>query len=144
MFIFAGCFSLGMRAAGLNVVGQLEHGDFGIATFKNLFPKVPVYTDKHTWPLQRFAGVPFVYANPPCAIWSMAGASMHQGKTNWLRDPRASCIKDVMDVLKCLRPKVLMWESVTQAWLPVSASFTSITLDPDRIPSGVRTSTVIR
>jgi site-specific DNA-cytosine methylase len=115
-FIFAGGFALGVRQAGFEVVGHLEGSDYGVATFKNFFPKVPVWQHPATWPTKRFKGVPFVYANPPCAIWSVAGSSMTKGRSNWLHDPRTSCIRHVMKLLTTVEPKVLVWESVTQAW----------------------------
>lgn len=118
VYIFAGGFSLGVKAAGFDVVAHFE--EFAIDeyydTCRNLLPGIEIYRDRVIWPTKKYRGIPFVFCNPPCAIWSVAGASMGAGKTNWLRDPRTSCIRDTMRALKEIRPKVLVWESVTQAW----------------------------
>jgi hypothetical protein len=115
VYIFAGGFTLGV-SQHFNVVAHLEGGDYGVMTAKNFWPKMPIWQSVPTWPLKRFAGVPFVYANPPCAIWSVAGSSMNKGKAQWVSDPRTNCIRNVFKVLREVRPKILVWESVTQAW----------------------------
>lgn len=117
-YIFAGGFSIGIARAGFNIDAHLEGGEYGVATFKENFPKTPVWSLKETWPLRTLAADPpdLVYCNPPCAAWSVAGASLTKGKTQWLNDPRIQCHRAVMNVMRVVRPKVLMWESVTQAF----------------------------
>ena len=123
-YIFAGGFTVGVSKS-FEIVGHLEgirsedkEYAYGVPTFSANFPKVPVWQSVSTWPLSQLANDPpdFIYANPPCAAWSVAGASLHKGKTNWLKDPRVGCVKNVFRVLREVQPTVLVWESVTQAF----------------------------
>jgi site-specific DNA-cytosine methylase len=117
-YIFAGGFSIGMARAGFNITAHLEGGDYGVRTFKHNFPLTPVWSLKETWPVKALASDPpdLIYCNPPCAAWSVAGASLTKGKTQWLKDPRINCHRAVLELMKTVQPKVLMWESVTQAF----------------------------
>lgn len=117
-YIFAGGFSIGMARAGFNIERHLEGGEYGVRTFKHNFPLTPVWSLKETWPVRAMAEDPpdLIYCNPPCAAWSVAGASLTKGKTQWLKDPRINCHKAVLALMKTVRPQVLMWESVTQAY----------------------------
>lgn len=115
IYIFAGGFTLGV-SKHFDVVAHLEDGDYGVKTAKNFWPRMPIWQSVATWPLRRFHGIPFIYANPPCAIWSVAGSSMTKGKSQWVSDPRTNCIRNVFTALQICQPQVLVWESVTQAW----------------------------
>lgn len=118
VYIFAGGFSIGMARAGFDILGHLEGGSYGVPTFKHNFPLTPVWSLKETWPVHALAASPpdLIFCNPPCAAWSVAGASLSKGKTQWLKDPRINCHRAVLKVMQVVQPQVLMWESVTQAW----------------------------
>lgn len=117
-YIFAGGFSVGIAKAGFNIQAHLEGSSYGVPTFKQNFPKTPVWFGKEVWPIKPLAANPpdLIHCNPPCAAWSVAGASLTKGKTQWLKDPRIQCHRAVMALMKAVQPTVLMWESVTQAY----------------------------
>lgn len=107
--IFAGGFTLGVRPY-FRVLGHLESSSFGSATAARNFPGLPIWNGVETWPAEM--SVDFVYSNPPCAIWSTAGSN--HGRN--LDDPRLQMLYDGFSLLERFRPKVWVWESVTQAW----------------------------
>lgn len=111
--IFAGGFTLGVERH-FRVRAHLEHGPYGVATFKLNRPHVPVFHGKDKWPRESFRDVDFMYANPPCAVVSVCGGSVRRGGDSWRTDPRVQCIRDVVDLACEARPKVLALESVTQ------------------------------
>ena len=111
--IFAGGFTLGVERH-FRVLAHLEHNDYGVKTFKLNRPHVPVFHGKSEWPRERYRDVDFMYANPPCAIVSVCGASVRNGPGSWRSDPRTQCIRDVVDLACEVRPRVLALESVTQ------------------------------
>lgn len=115
VYIFAGGFTLGV-ARSFRILAHLEGSSYGVDTFKANFPRVPVWKNPATWPRSRFQGVPFIYGNPPCAAWSVAGKSLRSGKTNWLSDPRVQCTRNLFSMLESCGPTVWVWESVTQAY----------------------------
>lgn len=115
--IFAGGFTLGVERH-FDVLCHLEHGPYGVGTFRLNRPHVPVHHPPSSWPLSELAGrVDFMYANPPCAIVSVAGAGIRHGHAdNWRRDPRTQCIRDVIDAAVVVRPRALALESVTRLY----------------------------
>lgn len=121
VYIYAGGFTVGVRDAGFKVLAHLEDGAFGVATVRRNLPRVDVHVDPERWPLDelRRRGVDLVYANPPCAPWSASGITKnHAGElfaSKYKRDPRVSCVYQTYNVLHEVRPKVWVWESVTQA-----------------------------
>lgn len=120
VYIFAGGFTTGMAQAGFRPVAHWEGGSYGVPTFRANYD-VPVWQEPANWPFDRYApGTPdhpqVVYANPPCAPFSMAGSTLRRGRTSWLTDPRVQCLRDVYTVLERVEPKVLVWESVCQVW----------------------------
>ena len=114
-YIFAGGFTLGV-SKHMNVLAHFEDGSYGVETFKANFPDVPVWKSPHTWPADKFKGVDLLYGNPPCAAWSVAGASLRRGSNNWFKDERVNCTRRLFALLDTMRPKVWVWESVTQAF----------------------------
>lgn len=113
--IYAGGFTLGMRQH-FEILGQLESTAFGAATVRRNMPEVPVFVGKESWPKASYlreAGVDLVYANPPCAIWSIANSrSSHDG---WKTDPRTRDTEDFFDLVAELQPKVAVVESVPRS-----------------------------
>lgn len=111
--IYAGGFSLGVRQH-FDVLAHLEEWNFGVETArKNL--KIPVHVGKpEMWPVADYAGkVDFLYANPPCAVWSQ-GAGRMGGL--WRTDPRVQHWINVLELLDKIRPKVWACESVRGAY----------------------------
>jgi DNA (cytosine-5)-methyltransferase 1 len=53
---------------------------------------------------------------PPCAAWSVAGYTKTKGTDKWKTDPRVNCTRQHFGLLANYRPKVWVWESVTQAF----------------------------
>lgn len=113
-YIFAGGFTLGVRKH-FDVVAHLEGNPYGVKTFRENFPHVPVHVGAEKWPLDEYRGVDFVYSNPPCAVWSTLGKTSTTGAP-WDRDPRVKCVRDVFRLLEELEPAVWCWESVPRAY----------------------------
>lgn len=115
VYIFAGGFTQGMKKH-CEVLAHLEDAPYlGTETSQLNHPKVPIYFrhGKSTWDEadQFHNKVDVVYANPPCAIVSPIGKSMHNGADNWRTDPRLSCWQRSYDLIR-LNPGVLIIESV--------------------------------
>lgn len=117
VYIFAGGFTVGV-SKHFKVRAHLEDGMFGVATTKLNFPKLAVFPEIKSWPLKTLAGekIDFVYSNPPCAPWSTTGRSSRNGGDSWKTDDRVSCVINSFNVMKKLRPKVWVWESVPRAF----------------------------
>lgn len=111
-YIFAGLFTVGVRKH-FDVLAHLEDGSFGVETARRNFPSMPIYDSPDEWPIDSLSRVDFVYANPPCAPWSRANG---KGPLSWKSDPRTSCVARTFDLLRKLRPKVWMFESVRGAY----------------------------
>ncbi len=114
--VFAGGFTIGVRAAGFDVLCHLE-GDpaYGREVVDANSPKVTTHAGAESWPLDELADldVDMVYGNPPCAAWSGNNPNSHVADA-WKSDPRVGCTREHFEVLMALRPKVWLWESVTQ------------------------------
>ena len=97
------------------IVGQWEEfGDeFGARTFGLNFPKIAHPTSLSDWPIAQTRGnVEVVFANPPCACWSLTGKRLNAA------DPRAIYTSRSFDVAMALEPEIFIMESVPQAWSP--------------------------
>jgi site-specific DNA-cytosine methylase len=116
-YIFAGGFTLGVRRH-FNVLCHLEENDYGVATAKHNMPRLPIYVGPDTWPTDQLAvsDVRFIYGNPPCAAWSVAGYTKTRGTDKWRTDPRVQCTVKHFQLLKEVEPDIWAWESVTQAF----------------------------
>ena len=121
MDIFAGGFTVGV-SKHFNVLAHLEEGPYGVKSFKLNYPNVPVVIGTDKWKpfiddLKREHGkIHFQYANPPCAVWSVAGSVMRGGGDAWRKDPRISCWEDCFDAFLHARPHFYACESVTRAY----------------------------
>lgn len=112
--IFAGLFTVGIRQAGFEVLGHLEHGPYGVATCKKNFGEdFDVRVGRENWREEEFKKkkVDFFYTNPPCAAWSLAGKGGWEDQTDRLR-----YVYDLVEAALVFRPKAFAWESVTNAW----------------------------
>jgi len=78
LFAGAGGFSLGLRKAGINVVGAIELDRFAAETYRTNFPGATVYevaleTRSSRWLKTKFSGVDIIAGGPPCQGFSVAG-----------------------------------------------------------------------
>ncbi len=117
-YIFAGGFTVGVAKAGFDVQAHFEENKYGVATARHNFPQLPIFVGPENWPVadEKYHGLPWVYGNPPCAAWSVAGYTKTRGTDKWKTDPRVECTVKHFGLIKALKPKVWTWESVTQAW----------------------------
>ena len=116
---FAGLFTLGVKQAGFEVLGTLEHSNYGAKTAALNHPEVTQHlklAGDQAWrqAAEPYAGkVDFMFTQPPCAIWSAARGGV---KGSWASDPRLSWVPDLIDAGLIVRPKAWVWESVCNAW----------------------------
>jgi len=110
--IFAGGFTAGV-SKHFNVLGHLEHDNYGVEVSSLNFPKLNMWVGTETWP--KKLNVDFVYSNPPCAVWSMAAGSKNAGG-KWKNDPRIARVMDSFSLIERYKPKVWCWESVCAAF----------------------------
>jgi len=104
--VFAGGFSLGVQRY-FRVLAHFEENSYGVATARRNFPKMPIHVGFDKWPLDEYRGkVNFVFANPPCAAWSVAGYTKTRGTDKWRTDPRVDCSRKCFSLLKELHPEV--------------------------------------
>lgn len=115
--VFAGGFALGVRKH-FDVVAHFEESDYGVATVHKNFPDLPIHYPHSEWPVDdpEFNELDFIFGNPPCAAWSVAGYTKNRGKDKWKTDDRVNCTVRHFELLEKLQPTVWATESVTQAY----------------------------
>jgi len=114
--IYGGGFTLGAMKH-FDVLGQWEECNLGRKTFDLNFDDIPRPLNLEDWPIDEFRGkLDFIFANPPCAPWSVA--NNHKGKTRESRfeDWRLLLTKHTMETAVQLRPKIFICESVENAY----------------------------
>jgi len=112
LFAGAGGFSLGLRKAGINVVGAIELDRFAAETYRTNFPGATVYevaleTRSSRWLKTKFSGVDIIAGGPPCQGFSVAGPSQYR-----ILDARNSLVLEMARVIKVIRPKFAVLENV--------------------------------
>lgn len=121
--IYAGGFTLGV-SQHFEPLGHLEEGKvgYGSPSAKMNFPELPMISGLENWApfvkdLVGRRGKPdLVYCNPPCAAFSVAGATMRGGGDAWKKDPRLSCWHNCFAVFEQILPRVFVVESVVRAF----------------------------
>jgi site-specific DNA-cytosine methylase len=115
--IFAGGFTVGV-SRHFDVLAQFEESNYGVATMRKNFPKLPVHYPVSEWPLDdpQFNELDLIYGNPACAAWSVAGYTKTRGTDKWKTDERVQQTVRHFNLLKTFKPKVWVTESVTQAY----------------------------
>lgn len=115
MHIYAGGFTVGVRRH-FTVKTHLEEWLFGTETVKANFPDIDVRIGPDKWNWKQFTGkIDWLFCNPPCAAWSLAGSK--KGKVDrWKTDDRVDCTRRCFEALEVIQPTFFAWESVTQAW----------------------------
>jgi site-specific DNA-cytosine methylase len=114
--IYGGGFTLGVQKH-FKVLGQWEECKLGMRTFDLNFKGIPRPLNFADWPVKKHIGkVDFVFANPPCAPWSIA--NNHPGKTRESRflDKRLELTEHTMRTAVKLRPQIFISESVENAY----------------------------
>lgn len=118
--MFAGGFTLGVRAAGFRIVCHLEEGRFGADTVRRNMPDVTLYQDPRLWPVERLRDrTDLVFCNPPCSPWSTAGIVRGQTteqQCDWRAHPACRHTASAFSLLRELRPRVWVTESVRQVY----------------------------
>src|SRR5688572_17050756 len=99
LFAGAGGFSLGLKQAGVDVVGAIEIDQYAAKTYKKNFPDTPVYIKaieelSEVWFRKNFKKVDLVCGGPPCQGFSVAGPSQYG-----LVDPRNSLILEIARIV---------------------------------------------
>lgn len=115
MNIYGGGFTIGASRV-FKVLGQWEEIDLGAKTFDHNFKNIPHPLELNDWPVCDFTGVPYVYANPPCAPWSSANTRAGHTKDKRFEDPRLELTRHTMETGMKLRPEVFISESVENAY----------------------------
>ncbi len=103
---YAGGFDIGMQDAGLPVTYHLHDG-YAQKTWERNWP-ANIRTN-HWKDRVNIPNVDLLFANPPCACWSV------NGKQLGLDDPRAADTLRLFDLAKEYKPKILITESVVPA-----------------------------
>lgn len=115
--IFAGLFTVGVKRAGYQVLGHLEHGPYGVATAELNHPELRgrIWTHPSRWPEPKtFGKVNLMFCNPPCAAWSSARVNK---KGSWEdHTERLGIIDNLATYGIELGCDAWCWESVTNAW----------------------------
>lgn len=108
-YVYAGGFTVGISKY-FSTKWFFQDNNYGEATRKANFPGIRTI---HLLDDMPEGNIDFVYSNPPCAIWSNASNGR---KTHWSVDPRLNDIRNVFALLKKLRPRIWVWESVIKAY----------------------------
>ena len=122
IYIFAGGFTLGVKKY-FKVLAHFDMG-YGANVMRVNQPDIPLYLDEKYWPIEQFKSkVDFIYGNPPCAPWSLAGRQAWNAKQRpshdknwWQIDPRVQWVRRQFNLLVQIKPKIWVWESVPQAF----------------------------
>lgn len=112
---YAGGLAAGV-AKHFELAGLGEHDGYGNAIKALNFPGVPLWASHSEWPRSRGRGkdaVPFIFSNPPCAIFSTASAGR---AIHWTVDPRLKFWKDIIALVPEAGPNILALESVMPSW----------------------------
>jgi len=117
LFAGAGGFSLGLRKAGINVVGAIELDRFAAETYRTNFPGATVYevaleTRSSRWLKTKFSGVDIIAGGPPCQGFSVAGPSQYR-----ILDARNSLVLEMARVIKVIRQSLPSWKT-SRAFCP--------------------------
>jgi site-specific DNA-cytosine methylase len=117
-YIYAGGFTIGMQEH-FNILNHFEDGNFGVATVRKNFPKLPIVTRLSEWKhraqaLNETYDTHVIYSNPPCAPWSAAGRSVDGKRGLMHNDPRIQCVENSFNLMHVLKPNFWIWESVAR------------------------------
>lgn len=117
--IFGGGFSVGVRRAGFDIVGQWEECSAGERTFDlntKYLGGIHRPIGYANWPLLDVKHPHLVYANPPCAPWSSANTRMGMTADVRRADPRLAMTARTMETALSLEPEAFVLESVARAY----------------------------
>ncbi len=118
VYLYAGGFAVGVNKS-FNTVATFQTDNYGMPTFEANFPNTKVYRYKEDWHGAVVSPVldkvDFLYANPPCAIFSSVGVSRTGVRTDWRTDARTNCWRNIIELVGDIKPTVFAIESVQQA-----------------------------
>ncbi len=112
-FMYAGGFTQGLKRY-FDTKEVWQDDNYGYKTFHLNFPNAPL----HTFSTDDISDAPradLLYANPPCAIFSMSSARVGGGRADWRTDARAGCWTRTISLVDEVRPKIVAIESVQGA-----------------------------
>ena len=115
-YIFAGGSTIGVEHH-FKVLAHLEdRPPYGGKTFRLNRPWIPIYAGHDRWSAAGLSPLDYLYANPPCAIVSVAGRSVRNGPDSWRTDERTHCIYRSFAEFRRVKPKFFSLESVCQLY----------------------------
>jgi DNA (cytosine-5)-methyltransferase 1 len=138
--LFSGCggFCEGVRLAGFDVKGAVEHDRFAVETYKHNFPEVPLFpedihffldsgSEKWEAAASQFSdlkpgNIDLLFGGPPCQGYSQIG-------TRILDDPRNELYLQYVRILRALRPRVFLMENVPNMLLLSKGRFKNQALE---------------
>lgn len=105
--VFAGLFTEGVKQH-FSVPAVINDG-YGDHIHLANHPEAQLFrTDE--FDVKKFKNIDFVYAQPPCAPWSVAGNRLG------IEDPRMNMTADAMKIALALKPEFFVLESVVRAF----------------------------
>jgi site-specific DNA-cytosine methylase len=111
--MYAGGFTQGVKRY-FDTKEVWQDDSYGFKTFHLNFPNAPL----RTFSVDDIADAPradLLYANPPCAIFSMSSAKAGGGRADWRTDQRAGCWTRTISLVDAVKPKIVAIESVQGA-----------------------------
>jgi DNA (cytosine-5)-methyltransferase 1 len=105
LFAGAGGLSLGLHAAGWNVVAAVEWDIWASQTYQLNFPDTEMFSDVREVDFRPFRGVDLIAGGPPCQPFSVAGKQLAS------EDPRDMVPQFVRAVQEIL-PRAFLMENV--------------------------------
>ncbi|PIC79403.1 hypothetical protein CSV75_12485 [Sporosarcina sp. P18a] len=113
--LFSGCggFSLGFKAAGVNILGHVEINPAARAVYSANFPDsiclgtdiTELKSDDIVDWKERFGHINILYGGPPCQGFSLAGKRDPEDERNIL-------FENYLEIAKIIQPDVLVFENV--------------------------------
>jgi DNA (cytosine-5)-methyltransferase 1 len=105
LFAGAGGLSLGLHAAGWNIVAAVERDRWAAQTYQINFPGTSIYSDVRELDFRQFSGIDLLAGGPPCQPFSVAGKQLSHD------DPR-DMIPQFIRAVREARPRIFLMENV--------------------------------
>lgn len=128
LFSGIGGFCEGLRLAGFQIVGAVEHDKYAAESYRANFPDTPLYegdieqflsSDNFESHANQYLGareVDVLFGGPPCQGYSQIGPRK-------VSDPRNSLYKEFCRVADVVRPKILLIENVPNMFMMSKGRF---------------------
>lgn len=105
LFAGAGGLSLGLHAAGWQVVAAVERNPSAAATYRHNFPDTALLADVCDVDFKQFTGLDLVAGGPPCQPFSVAGKQLSAD------DPR-DMVPQFVRAISEAQPRAFLLENV--------------------------------